>query len=98
MTPRDPRSSLSEARRDPYTAHRSMRGPMPRSRTSPQLPHKPAARLRELMDERNRAQSEAGDIADKARQEVAGLMRGGELKPATAANAARRSKLGRKKR
>ena len=62
------------------------------------MPQKDATRLRELMDALNRAQSEAGDLADKARQEVAGLMRGGQLKPASASNAGGRSKLGRKKR
>ena len=62
------------------------------------MPHKPPARLRELMDELSRAQSEAGDIADKARQEVAGLIRGAGLRPATPVSAGGRSKLGRKKR
>lgn len=62
------------------------------------MPQKTAARLRELMDELNRVQSASGDLADKARQEVAGVMRGGELRPATPSNPQRRSKLGRKKR
>lgn len=64
----------------------------------PQMPQKTAARLRELMDELNRAQSESGDVADKARQELAGVMRGGELKPATEPTSPQRSKPGRKKR
>ena len=50
------------------------------------------------MDELNRAQSESGDVADKARQELAGVMRGGELKPATEPTSPQRSKPGRKKR
>jgi hypothetical protein len=68
------------------------------ARSAPQMPHKTAARLRELMDELNRAQSESGDTADKARQELAGVMRSGELRPASEPIAQQRSKLGRKKR
>lgn len=63
------------------------------------MPQKHAARLRELIDELDRAQAESGDLADMARQELAGLMRGGELEPARGTSAARRStKAGRKKR
>ena len=50
------------------------------------------------MNELNRAQSASGDLADKARQYLAGVMRSNELRPATSSSAARRSKLGRKKR
>ena len=50
------------------------------------------------MDELNRAQSVSGDLADKARQELAGVMRSGELRPASEATAPQRAKLGRKKR
>jgi hypothetical protein len=51
------------------------------------------------MEELKRAQSESGDVADKARQDLSELMRGGQLKPAGPGQAAPRAKkAGRKKR
>ena len=63
------------------------------------MPHRTEARLRALMEELKRAQSESGDVADKARQDLSELMRGGQLKPAGPGQAAPRAKkAGRKKR
>ena len=66
---------------------------------SPQMPHKTAARLRELIQELERAQSESGDLADRARQELSDLARNGELRPVgTGGEVLRTRKAGRKKR
>jgi hypothetical protein len=63
------------------------------------MPHKTASRLRELLEELQRAQHESGGLAQQARQELAGMMNGGELRPVgTAGGGPRKKKAGRKKR
>ena len=62
------------------------------------MPHRAAARLRELIADLDRAQSASAELADQARKELADLARNGELKPAGAGSTVRRMKKGKKKR
>ena len=62
------------------------------------MPHKPEARLRELLDQMKRAQNESRVVADRARRELAGMVRGGDLKPVGTSGTAPRKRVGRKKR
>lgn len=57
-----------------------------------------ASRLRELLEQLKRAQHETGDVAEQARHELAGLINGRALKPASAPDSSRKKKAGRKKR
>ncbi|HEX6322481.1 MAG TPA: hypothetical protein VFZ36_02050 [Vicinamibacterales bacterium] len=63
------------------------------------MPHKTASRLRELLEQLQRAQHESGDVAEQARQDLAGAISSGELRPVgTAGAVARKKKAGKKKR
>ncbi|MEX2273197.1 MAG: hypothetical protein WD690_17125 [Vicinamibacterales bacterium] len=62
------------------------------------MPHKNDARLRELISKLERAQTESGDLAHKARRELEDVIRGGALKPVGTSGTTRRKKAGRKKR
>lgn len=63
------------------------------------MPHKAAARLRELLEQLKRAQNESGDLAEQARHELAGLIHDPALRPASASDSGRRKKkAGKKKR
>jgi hypothetical protein len=63
------------------------------------MPHKTASRLRELLEQLQRAQRESGGVAEQARQELAGVINGGELRPVGTIGAMpRKKKAGRKKR
>lgn len=63
------------------------------------MPQKTASRLRDLLKELERAQNESGDLAIQARQEIAGLMGGGDVKPVgTSGSSRRKKKAGKKKR
>jgi len=68
------------------------------------MPHT-TERLRQLLDELHRAQRETGHLAERARQELAGVMIANDLKPASPAarsrqrkTATRSRKAGKKKR
>ena len=63
------------------------------------MPQKTATRLRELLEELERAQNASGDLAAQTRQEIAALMRGGDVKPVgTSGSTSRKKKAGKKKR
>jgi hypothetical protein len=63
------------------------------------MPHKTTSRLRELLEQLQRAQHESGGLAEQARQDLAGAMHGGDLRPVGTAGAVpRKKKAGKKKR
>ena len=63
------------------------------------MPHKTASRLRELLEQLQRAQHESRGVAEQARQDLAGVMHAGELRPVGTAGAVpRKKKAGKKKR
>lgn len=63
------------------------------------MPHKAESRLRDLIEELQRAQDEAGGLAERVRQDVAGAMTGAELRPVgTSGSRTRKKKAGKKKR
>lgn len=57
-----------------------------------------ANRLRQLLEELQRVQHESGDAASHARQELAGVIAGSDLRPVGAARSQRKKKAGKKKR
>lgn len=61
------------------------------------MPHT-ANRLRQLLEELQRAQHESGDVASQARQDLAGAISGSDLRPVGAARSQRKKKAGKKKR
>jgi len=63
------------------------------------MPHKTTSRLRELLEQLQRAQHESGGLARQARQDLAGAMNTGDLRPVgTAGDVPRKKKAGKKKR
>lgn len=63
------------------------------------MPHKTEARLRQLLEELKRAQSASGDTAQQAREDLAGMMTSGDLRPiGTSGTTLRKKKAGKKKR
>ena len=63
------------------------------------MPNKTTSRLRELLEQLDKAQHQSDGLAQRARLEIAGMMRGGELRPAGPSGSARRKKkAGKKKR
>ena len=63
------------------------------------MPQKTTSRLRELLEELQRAQHESGALAEQARHELAEVLRNGELKAVgTSGSIRHKKKAGRKKR
>ena len=60
---------------------------------------KATSRMRDLLHELQRTQTEAGGLARQARQDVAGAINGADLRPASASDrTTRKKKAGKKKR
>ena len=64
------------------------------------MPHKTTSRLRELIEELQKAQHQSDDLAQQARHDLAGAIAGGELRPVgtSGGSTARKKKAGKKKR
>ena len=56
------------------------------------MPQKTAARLRALLEELTKTQSESGSLAQQARQDIAGVIASGELRPVGTSGSSRRKK------
>jgi hypothetical protein len=63
------------------------------------MPHRTTSRLRELLDELQKAQSESGGLVRQARQDIAGVIANDALRPiGTSGSGARKKKAAKKKR
>lgn len=62
------------------------------------MPNKTTSRLRELLEQLDKAQHQSDGLAQRARLGIAGMMRGGELRPAGPSGSGRKKKAGKKKR